>query len=117
MEIQVENPSPDTRGVYIKLPARTAKDIAVVGVAAVFRFGSKDVKIVLCAVAPTPMRARKAESIIRGYGLKEELIEKASLAAVEEAKPITDIRGSADYRKELVRVLTAQALRQLAILE
>ena len=117
VEIQVENPSPDTRGVYIKLPARTAKDIAVVGVATVFKFDSNEVKIVLCAVAPTPVRAHKAERVIRGYTLNAELIQKASLAAAEESKPISDIRGSASYRKEMVKVLTAQALRQLAVLD
>jgi aerobic carbon-monoxide dehydrogenase medium subunit len=114
LEIQVENPPPDTRAIYVKLPARTAKDIAVVGVAAVFAVGSKEVKIALGAVAPTPMRARKAETIVRGYGLNEKLIQKASLAAAEEAKPISDIRGTAGYRKEMVKVLTWQALRHLA---
>jgi carbon-monoxide dehydrogenase medium subunit len=114
LEIQVENLPPDARGIYVKLPARTAKDIAVVGVAAVCGVNSKDVRIVLGAVAPTPMRAHKAEAIIGGYGLNEELIQKASLAAAEEAKPISDIRGTAGYRKEMVKVLTGQALRQLA---
>jgi carbon-monoxide dehydrogenase medium subunit len=72
-----------------------------------------DAKIVLGAVAPTPIRARKAEEIIRGKAIEERLIEKAAQVASEEATPISDIRGSADYRREMVEVLTRQAIRQV----
>ena len=118
IEIQVPNPPPYTRGIYLKLPARTAIDLAVVGVAAVVTLDSKganivDAKIVLCAVAPTPIRAGKAEYIIKGKAIRDELTEKAAQIAAEEAKPISDVRGSASYRKEMVRVLTNRAIRQL----
>jgi CO/xanthine dehydrogenase FAD-binding subunit len=117
-EIQVPNPPPYTRAVYIKLPARTAIDIAAVGVAAVVTLDSKqtaivDAKIVLGAVAPTPIRARKAEDIIRGKAINEQLIDKASQSAADEARPISDVRSSANYRKEMVKVLTKQAIRQV----
>ena len=117
IEIQVPDPPPDTRGAYLKLPARTAVDLAVVGVAAVVTLDTKganmvDAKIVLGAVAPTPIRARKAEDIVKGKPISDELIEKAAQVAAEEAKPISDVRGSASYRKEMVKVLTKQAVRQ-----
>ncbi len=116
-EIQVPNPLPHTRGVYLKLPARTAIDIAVVGVAVVVTLDTKginiaDAKIVLGAVASTPIRARQAEDIIKGKALDDELIQKAAQAAADEAKPISDVRGSASYRKEMVKVLTNRALKQ-----
>jgi carbon-monoxide dehydrogenase medium subunit len=117
-EIQVPNPPPHTRGVYLKLPARTAIDIAVVGVAVVVTLDSKgksivDARIVLGAVAPTPIRARHAEELIRGKAISDELIKKAAQAAADEARPISDVRGSASYRKEMVRVLTKRALKQV----
>jgi carbon-monoxide dehydrogenase medium subunit len=117
-QIQVPTPPPHTRGVYLKLPARTAIDIAVVGVAVVVTLDGKgktavDARIVLGAVAPTPIRARQAEEIIKGKTIKDELIERAAQAAANESRPISDIRGSASYRKEMVRVLTKQALNQV----
>jgi len=117
-EIQVPNPPSHTRGVYLKLPARTAIDIAVVGVAVVVTPDTKgvniaDAKIVLGAVAPTPIRARQAEDIIKGKAIDDELIEKAAQAAADESKPISDVRGSASYRKEMVKVLTNRALKQV----
>jgi len=116
-EIQIPTPALYTRGVYLKIPARTMIDIAVVGVAVVLTLDSEyanimDAKIVLGAVAPTPMRARKTEEVIRGKVIEEGLIEKAAQTAAREARPISDVRGSANYRKELVRVLTNGAIRQ-----
>lgn len=120
-EIQIPNPPPHTRGVYLKLPARTMVDLAVVGVAVVVTLDDKersivDAKIVLGAVAPTPVRARQAEDIIRGKAISRELIEKAAEAAAGEAKPISDLRGSASYRKEMVNTLTKRAIRQVTAL-
>jgi CO/xanthine dehydrogenase FAD-binding subunit len=117
-EIRVPSPSPRTQALYLKLSARTAIDIAVVGVAAVVTLDSKgtrvtDVRIVLGAVAPTPIRAHQAEGIIKGGAIDEHVIERASQAAADEAKPISDVRGSAIYRKEMVKVLTKRAIRQL----
>jgi len=118
----VPNPPSHTRGVYLKLPARTTIDIAVVGVAVVVTLDAKDinivdVKIVLGAVAPTPIRARQAEDIIKGKAADNELIEKAAQAAANEAKPISDVRGLASYRREIVKVLTNRALKQVTTQE
>lgn len=116
-EIQISDPPPRTRGVYVKLPARTAIDLAVVGVAVVLTLDAKggqilDARIVLGAVAPTPMRARQAESVIKGKTMSDRLTEEAAQIAAEEAKPISDVRGSASYRKEMVEVLTREAIMQ-----
>ena len=91
----------------------------LVSVAVVITVGARDrqiddIKIVLGAVAPTPLRARQAEKILKGKVLSEELIEKASQTASGEATPISDIRASADYRKQMLKVLTYRAIKQLA---
>jgi len=120
-EIQVPVPSPDTRSVYLKLPARTAIDIAAVGVAVIITLDSQnkhivDARVVLGAVAPTPIRARRAEDTMKGKAISRQLIEEASEAAAEESKPISDVRASASYRKEMVKVLTSRALNEAASL-
>ncbi len=117
VEIQVPDPSPFTGGAYLKLPARTAIDIAVVSVAAIVTLDSKganivDAKIVLGAVAPTALRVRKVENIIKGKPIENRLIERAAQVAAQEAKPISDVRGSVSYRREMVKVLTNRAIRQ-----
>jgi carbon-monoxide dehydrogenase medium subunit len=86
-------------------------ELATVGVAVTLTEGS-DVRIVLGAVAPTPIRARKAEALLRGKKIDCELIERAAQAALEEARPISNVRASAEYRREMVRVLTRRALTQ-----
>ncbi len=116
-EIQVPNLPPHTGGVYLKLPARGAVDIAAVGVAALITLNSdnetcSDAKIVLDAVAPTPIRARKAEEILNGEKIADTLIQKAAQMASEEARPISDVRSSAEYRTEMVKVLTRHAIIQ-----
>jgi carbon-monoxide dehydrogenase medium subunit len=114
-EIQVPNVLPHSGGVYLKQKRRQGADLAVVGVAALVVMEGKvlrNVKIGLGAVAPTPIRAKRAEEILKGRKLDQELLEKSSQAAAEEASPIDDIRGSADYRRELLVVLTKRAITQ-----
>jgi len=89
-------------------------DIAVVGVGTFLQLGSgntvEKARIALASVAPTPVRARAAEEVLEGNVLSDDLIETAAMAAVEAATPITDVRGSAEYRRELVKVLTRRTL-------
>jgi carbon-monoxide dehydrogenase medium subunit len=74
----------------------------------------RDIRIVLGAVAPTPLRARQAEQVVRGQAVDNDLITAAAQAAMAEARPISDVRGSAEYRREMVRVLTGRAITQAA---
>lgn len=116
-EIQVSPPATKGRGAYMKHTLRREMDLAIAGVAAYLvldakRYICKDIKIAMGAVAPVPMRAKKAEAMLRGKRLSDDLIERAAMIASEESKPIDDIRSSAEYRKEMVKVLTKQAIKQ-----
>jgi len=116
LEIEVPNLPLSHKGIYLKLSPRRSMDLAVVGVAvvAVPENGVfKDARIALGAVAPTPIRARRAEEVLRGQSLNEELIKKAAQIAEEEARPIDDHRASACYRKKMVNVLVKRALQQI----
>jgi carbon-monoxide dehydrogenase medium subunit len=115
-EIQVPNLPPRTGGTYLKLFSRGAVDIATVGVAVMLTLGKNEscdrARIVLGAVAPTPLRAKRAEEVIEGKKIENGIVEKTAQAAVEEAQPISDVRSSAEYRREMVRVFTKQAIIQ-----
>ena len=92
--------------------------LALVGVAACLIMDSsgancKEVRIALGAVATSPIRAAAAEEVLQGNVLSEDFIEEAAVNAKEAAEPITDVRGSADYRSDLVQSLTRDALRQI----
>jgi len=109
--VQVPPPAPRTGSAYARHTPRGAMDIAVagvgVGVTLAPRAGTcEDIRIVLGAVAPTPLRARQAEGVLRGKVPTPELIEQAAEVAAGEARPIDDVRASAGYRRDLVRVLT-----------
>lgn len=103
-------PEPDPRAVmaYYKNPCRKALDLAIAGVATyVVMDGDvcSDVRIAMSAVAVVPKRAFEAEAMLKGKVLTEELINAAAEhAALHECSPISDIRASADYRRELVRL-------------
>ena len=68
-------------------------------------------RIALGAVAPTPIRAFEAEKFLEGADPSETNLRKAAEMAVEAAKPITDFRASADYRKQLIKVMTYRTLK------
>ena len=114
-EIRVPKMPEGSTGLYLKLSPRSKMDLAVVGVGVtVVREGGvlKDVKIGLGAVAPTPMRARKAEGILVGAKAGDEVIRQAAKTAAEESKPIDDHRASAEYRRTMVEVLVRRAIHQ-----
>jgi carbon-monoxide dehydrogenase medium subunit len=115
LEIQIPNPRPYSGGAYLKQTRGRAADLAVVGVAVLVVMDKEsigDVRIALGAVAPTPIRAKKAEVILKGMKLDDKLLDESSQAASYESKPIDDVRSSADYRKRLVAVLTKRAVLQ-----
>ena len=114
-EIQVPVPAPNTVGVYLKHAIRGSIDLAIVGVAVIAELDGKfcrDIKIVLGAVGPTPMRAQEAEGILKGNKIDNAVIEKCAQAASEESRPITDVRASAEYRKEMVKVVVRNGINE-----
>jgi carbon-monoxide dehydrogenase medium subunit len=72
----------------------------------------KDARIVLGAVAPTPIRAKEAEALLKGKEVSDALLEDAGKLAAAASNPITDIRGSEEYRRDMVRVFTRRCLRK-----
>lgn len=114
-EVHVPNTLPHSGAVYLKHTLRRAMDLAIVGVAAMVTSDNgacEDIKIALGAVAPTPIRATRAETVLRHQVVDDNLIGEAARAASEEARPISDIRASAEYRRELVKILTRRAVKQ-----
>src|SRR5919106_2003226 len=116
-EIDIPKTSPRLVGEYIKFSPREMMDLAYVGVAVAYNLNDKkcdDVRIVLGAVAPTPIRAKRAEAALEGQNLTEALAEKIGQMAADEAKPISDVRSSADYRRAMVAAMTKRALLNAA---
>ncbi len=117
ISVEVPNPPPHSAAVYLKQSPRKAMDLAVVGVAVVLWLTAADstcagIRIALGAIAPTPIRAKRAEEMVQGKKVDEGLIGEAARVASEEAKPISDVRGSVEYRKEIVEVLTRRGIQQ-----
>ena len=116
---------PHQAGRFVKLGLRRAQAISVVHVAVTVGFAGghvpetregaliSDAAIALGAVTPVIVRADKAEAYLVGKTLTTENIERAAALAVESATPIDDVRGSAAYRSEMVRVCTLRALRSI----
>ncbi|MEW6566953.1 MAG: FAD binding domain-containing protein [Chloroflexota bacterium] len=108
---------PGERGTFIKLGLRQAQAIALVNVAAVLRVQQGRVEraaVTLGAVAPTIIRAPEAEERLAGSELSGAAIAEAAELAAAASRPIDDLRASAEYRREMVRVCTQRALRALA---
>lgn len=104
---------PATGSNYIRFGLRSSGALAVVGAAvAVTMAGDtcKEVRIALGAAAPVPMRAVQTEEKLKGQKITDELLEEIGVIAAGESRPRSSIRGSAEYRRDLVRVLTRRAL-------
>ena len=133
-ELSIPKPLPNTGSAYYKLQRRLALDLPILGVSVLLSLDKnkvtcsdllctaspistilhkmeddeivcKDVRIALGVAAPTPMRALKAEALLRGKKLSDELLEETANIASQEAQPRDSIRGEAWYRKDLIRVL------------
>jgi carbon-monoxide dehydrogenase medium subunit len=109
-------PAPRTGAVYLKLGRRKAMELATVGVAVSLSLAPDGAcaaaRIVLGAVAPTPIRAVAAEAALTGRRVDDTAIEAAALLARDAGRPISNVRASAAYRREMIAVLTRRALAQ-----
>ena len=113
LELVVPAPGPRSGGHYLRHTPRRELDIAVVGVASQVSLDDgkcRSARIALAAVAPTPVRATAAEQALVGREPTRAVIARAAELAVQAAKPISDQRGSADFRRHLVQVLTRRTL-------
>lgn len=103
-----------TRSTFIKLGNRRGMAISVVNTAVVLKINHEenveDVRIALGAVAPTPIRCPEAETLLLGKKATSTLLEEVAETAADESSPISDIRGSAEYRKHASRVLVHRGL-------
>ncbi len=103
-------------GAFIKLALRRAQAISIINTAIILGFETDTVRtasITLGAVAPVIIHAEEAEAYLTGKQLTDEVIEEAARLAMNASKPIDDIRGSAAYRREMVRVCTMRGLRSM----
>ena len=103
------------RAAYLKCTPRSADDWPALGVAVVLEMDGatvRDVRLVISAATDTPTRLAKAEAVLRGARADEATLARAGEAAAAEAKVIGDAHGSAAYKKELLRVTVARAVRE-----
>jgi carbon-monoxide dehydrogenase medium subunit len=133
-ELIIPKPLPNTGSAYYKLQRRLALDLPILGVSVLLSLDKnkvtcsdmlctaspissilhkmeedeivcEEVRIALGVAAPTPMRAIKAEGLLRGKKLSDELLEEAAVTVAKEAQPRDSIRGEAWYRRDMIRVL------------
>jgi aerobic carbon-monoxide dehydrogenase medium subunit len=114
---EVRVPAPGRAGgTYLKLE-RKVGDFATVGVAVHVAMSNGTVEqagIALTGVGPTNIRAREAEEALTAQALDDEAIEEAARLAAAAARPRTDVRGTEEYKRNVVRVFTARGLRKAA---
>lgn len=114
-EVSVPILPPRSGGAYLKLE-RGSSDLAIVGVAAVITLDKdgicRDARLGLAGVGSTPVRARKAEEVLKGRKPDERAMAEAAEKAAEASNPASDIRGSAEYKREMVKVHVKRAIKQ-----
>jgi aerobic carbon-monoxide dehydrogenase medium subunit len=115
VEIRVPSPKPGSGGAYVKME-RKVGDFATAAVAVQLTLGAggvcEQVGIGLTNVGSVPIKAERAEAALRGKRPDEATIKQAAQLAADAAQPAADLRGSVEYKKDLVRVLTGRALRK-----
>ncbi|MGH8983206.1 MAG: FAD binding domain-containing protein [Acidimicrobiia bacterium] len=117
-QVRIPPAPPGAKGAYVKFCPRSAEDRALVGVAALLVTAGagrrcEDVRVALGGAAPTPLRARRAEDVLRGEPLTDTTIRAAADTAATEADPLSDLMGSADYRRQMIRVWVRRVLTSL----
>ena len=116
VSLSIPEPESNAGAHYLRFIPRNEMDIAVVGVGASVVLDSEkksilSARISLASVAPTPLFVKAAEDTLQGTEIGSDSVEKAAVVAQEAARPIDDMRGTADYRRHLVGVLTKRALK------
>lgn len=116
VDIAFNGLSINQRGTFIKVALRRAQAISVVNLCIVLSFEGEIIQqaaITLGAVAPTIIHATEAEAYLVGKTLSDEVIHQTAELVQQSARPIDDIRGTANYRREMVKVYTARGLHAL----
>lgn len=116
IEILIKPTGKNEGSAYAKVGRRQALTLAVLNAASRVKRDVKgnctEVTIAVGAAAPTPLRAVKAEAVLRGKPLTEAAVKAAAETAVTEIKPIDDVHGTAWYRRKLTKALVARTLRR-----
>lgn len=116
-EVVVPVPAAGVKAAYMRHSLRRSMDIALASAAVRLQLDGETIagaRVVLGAVAPTPIRAREAEAALTGKKLDGAAIAAAAAAAARECRPITDVRATAQYRREIIGVLVRRALNAAA---
>ena len=116
IEIMIPSMTKNQKGIFTKFALRQAQAISLVNVAIILELEQQHVKtssITLGAVAPVIIHAKEAEDYLAGKELNEQTILQTAELAMNAAKPISDVRGSAGYRKKIVKIITQRGLRSI----
>src|SRR5262249_37159886 len=112
-EVELPRPAAGTGSCYARLEYRRQMEIAIVGATAVVTFDGgavADARIAITALAPTIHRVAAAESALNGSDGGDEAVTAAADAAAQASQPISDVRGSADYRRAMAAVIARRAI-------
>ncbi len=117
--VVIPRPAAGTGTAFLKFLPRTADDYATVAVAAAVTLDAdgttcRDVRIALGCLGATPLRARRAEEVLRGQRLTDALLTEAGRTVPVETDPVGDHRGSVAYKREMAAVFTSRAVREAA---
>jgi carbon-monoxide dehydrogenase medium subunit len=116
--VRIVAPSGPAKSAYLKFCPRSAEDRALIGIAVRVTESTgggrcDDIRIGFAAAGPTPMRAHEAELALRGQSLTDAVIGAAADVAATECDPLSDLMGSADYRRQMIRVWLRRVLASL----
>ena len=114
-EIEIPELKKNEGSAYFKHSVRKAMDLAIVGVGCWIKMDGSvvaDCRITMGGVGITPLRAKNAEQILIGKEITDEILEEAGVAASKECHPISDVRASAEYRVDMIRVYTKRAVKK-----